>query len=533
MKIIQQSAEIVNKPDYQIMLSTVEQAIRNCYQSQSAIKDGSAEKIITSCIGWNHNSVLEFADITVKLIADRALLSQITRQRLATFCVSGDTIIPSFSIINNKTRSYGGGRKRTIKQLFEYYSTPQRKCAFLKLKLRSVDENLTIVENKPVKVFFNGNKDVFEVTTESGRKIKVTSNHKFFTKNGWAELNKLKPNDFVLVNGKELLDNEDWIRYNYLTLNKTRKQVANEIGCCEATLFKAFKKFNIVKPLSDRPNRKPGHGKKGMFSKEMLEKMRERSSGENNYGYKHNREEITEGSAYSEANRKFSHLKVQCEFCNKKENLEIHHIDKNQKNNNENNIKILCASCHSLWHHNMAIGAFFDKIVSIKHIGVEEVYDIEMEEPYHNYIANGFVVHNCVESMRYCNYSKDRFNHEIKVIMPENLTVDAYNTWEQSVKQAEENYFKMIEEYKVSAEVARSILPHCTATTIFMKANIREWRHIFTLRCDSHAQKDIRMLMTDVLDQFYTNYPVFFSDLYEKYVLNNNEYKEYKDRCNQ
>lgn len=40
----------------------------------------------------------------------------------------------------------------------------------------------------------------------------------------------------------------------------------------------------------------------------------------------------------------------------------------------------------------------FDKIISIKPHKVEKVYDIECEEPYHNFVANGIVVHNSGKS---------------------------------------------------------------------------------------------------------------------------------------
>lgn len=121
------------------------------------------------------------------------------------------------------------------------------------------------------------------------------------------------------------------------------------------------------------------------------------------------------------------------------------------------------------------------------------------------------------QSQRYVNYSKDKFGQEIKVVVPQGLNDEAYEIWRASMLASEASYMVMIKDHKMPAEVARSVLPNSTATTIFMKANIREWRHIFELRCDSHAQKDIRFLMTDLLKQLYEIYPVFFEDLYSKF----------------
>ena len=43
----------------------------------------------------------------------------------------------------------------------------------------------------------------------------------------------------------------------------------------------------------------------------------------------------------------------------------------------------------------------FLKLVGLKYCGRQETYDIVMKEPNHNFIANGFVVHNSQESLRY------------------------------------------------------------------------------------------------------------------------------------
>ena len=51
------------------------------------------------------------------------------------------------------------------------------------------------------------------------------------------------------------------------------------------------------------------------------------------------------------------------------------------------------------------------------------------------------------------------------------------------------------------------------ATSIFMKANVREWRHVLSQRLDSHAQSDIRDVAGKILDLFIEHYPVFFEDL--------------------
>jgi len=64
---------------------------------------------------------------------------------------------------------------------------------------------------------------------------------------------------------------------------------------------------------------------------------------------------------------------------------------------------------------------------------------------------------------------------------------------------------------------AREVLPNSLKTEIVVKANIREWRHIFNLRCSKKAHPQIRSLMLSILNHFYNKIPILVNDLYLKY----------------
>lgn len=121
-----------------------------------------------------------------------------------------------------------------------------------------------------------------------------------------------------------------------------------------------------------------------------------------------------------------------------------------------------------------------------------------------------------IESARYCNYNSEKFDHDVKFIKPQELSEDNFAIWEQLCKQAELAYFKLID-LGAKPEVARSVLPMSLATTMIVSGNIREWRHVLELRCDSHAQSDIRGTMKELLKLLYQQYSVFFEDLYIKF----------------
>jgi thymidylate synthase (FAD) len=114
------------------------------------------------------------------------------------------------------------------------------------------------------------------------------------------------------------------------------------------------------------------------------------------------------------------------------------------------------------------------------------------------------------ESTRYCNYSKDKFGKEISAIQPDGLPSAAIEIWLDAVLYAEKAYFSLIEK-GCAPQQARSVLPTCTKAEIGVKANFREWRHIFRLRAISKAaHPDMRKLMIPLYDKCRESLPEIF-----------------------
>lgn len=122
------------------------------------------------------------------------------------------------------------------------------------------------------------------------------------------------------------------------------------------------------------------------------------------------------------------------------------------------------------------------------------------------------------ESTRYANYSKDKFGNEITVIRPCFWEEDSvnYSIWIETMKQSEKAYLSMIEN-GATAQEARSVLPNSLKTEIVVTCNIREWRHIFELRCSSAAHPQMREIMIPLLNEMYKRAPVLFEDLYRQF----------------
>ena len=77
-------------------------------------------------------------------------------------------------------------------------------------------------------------------------------------------------------------------------------------------------------------------------------------------------------------------------------------------------------------------------------------------------------------------------------------------------------YFDLIED-GWKAQEARDVLPNATKTEINMKANLREWRHFFRLRCSKYAHPDMRILALDLLKQMHDKLPTIFEDIYQEF----------------
>lgn len=121
------------------------------------------------------------------------------------------------------------------------------------------------------------------------------------------------------------------------------------------------------------------------------------------------------------------------------------------------------------------------------------------------------------ESTRYCNYSKDDFGSEITFIIPDYLEYksEGWNIWKESMKQAEDAYFKMLD-FGLSPQQARTVLPNSLKTEVVMTANLREWRHFFKLRALGTTGKPHPQMLevaVPLLEDMKNLIPVVFDDL--------------------
>ena len=85
MKIIEPAVELVDDFDAAAIMQKLERAGRVCYKSEGNIKADSAEKFIRGIIRRGHESVIEHAAVSFKIICDRGVTHELVRHRIASF----------------------------------------------------------------------------------------------------------------------------------------------------------------------------------------------------------------------------------------------------------------------------------------------------------------------------------------------------------------------------------------------------------------------------------------------------------------
>lgn len=115
------------------------------------------------------------------------------------------------------------------------------------------------------------------------------------------------------------------------------------------------------------------------------------------------------------------------------------------------------------------------------------------------------------ESTRYCRYNGDL--EFIKPVWWDDWSAEEQRSWERAMQFSETEYLFLLA-HGSRPEQAREILPNSLKTEIVVTANMREWRHIFKLRCSPRSHPQMRALAKSLLTGFYDAVPIIFDNLH-------------------
>ena len=178
-----------------------------------------------------------------------------------------------------------------------------------------------------------------------------------------------------------------------------------------------------------------------------------------------------------------------CRTCYRSENLTT-----------EDSYKRLLTNCLNRGH---------ESVLEHEKITVRMVCDIGVYKDLTRHRFGSF----SIESTRYCNYGKDKFDNELKFIKPCNIEPgQIYAFWMNEMQNIEHTYQEMSRR-GCTPDQMRLILPHSTAAEVTMTANIREWRHILDLRTKKMAHPSVRQILIPLLLKFKADMPELFGDI--------------------
>lgn len=149
----------------------------------------------------------------------------------------------------------------------------------------------------------------------------------------------------------------------------------------------------------------------------------------------------------------------------------------------------------------------FQAVKSIEFMGEAMTYDVEVSGPFHNFVADGFVVHNSYNEMsgRYTKLpdltyvpapervqGQDVHNKQGSgaALAPEVLA--AYRDGIMADQAQVRAHYQEYLEAGVAKELARINLPLAQYTRFRAQANLRNWLHFLNLRLAPNAQFEIR-----------------------------------------
>jgi DNA polymerase III alpha subunit len=245
------------------------------------------------------------------------------------------------------------------------------------IKIRAYDfKNDRLFFDNIEEILYKGEQETIEFHVGKN-KVSITKDHKILTKSGWKEAKDIVVDEYIAFNG---------IKKNNIPWNKGLKNVQTPWNKGLRGVMKAWNK-GLTKETNEIARRSSERMKKNnpMFNKESREKQ----------GNK-----IRKHGFYSKDFKYYLKNKAICNRCGSNKKLDVHHRDRDHKNNNIGNWEILCKKCHAKEHnHKMEINPEmtikYRKVKRINSSGKKYVYDIVMKSENHNFVCEKFILHNC------------------------------------------------------------------------------------------------------------------------------------------
>ncbi len=263
-------------------------------------------------------------------------------------------------------------------------------------------------QHRVLEIVYKGKRQVVKLELKSGKNIFLTPDHLVRTSVGWWQAGILRPGDAVLINGAKTYNagSSNW--------NWNGGRTVDADGYVLVWV--------------------PGHHR-----------------ARKNYVYEH--------------------IIVAEKMLGREINWpeQVHHINEDRADNRPENLRVLSPGQHHREHHKhlhlnggkggkgglISFVPKIDEVVSVLDGGTRGVYDIVMEAPHHNFVANGVIVHNCGKTLGAIQAVENVKAKRIAVACPASVRLN----WRREVKECgADNLFWDIRSYEGWVKESKSCL---------------------------------------------------------------------------
>jgi len=482
-------------------------------------------------------------------------------------------------------RSLGVGRRAVRSCLAGADGRRDGRWRVQRMRIRVLNEETSEFTHGHIRdVIDKGVQPVYRITLEDGKQITLTENHRLLSTDGWrtmrdalglvgdGEQAQMTADCRLLVNGVPVHQDESWLRARRRE-GLSVGEIADRAGCSYHTVRKWLKLHDLSFKPSERSHPAWNKGRSGYrtslkHSPEHLEAIRRaRTGAASNFWRGGLTSERASTAAWTtlQAPKVHAQYDYTCQECGRRGGkLHAHHIApvwlEPARQRDIGNLISLCGDCHRAVHRtrqselvfsrrfSARIGSIQDvavpsrrgfkltahpvRVVAVQYLGVRQTYDLSIEGPWHNFVANGVVVHNSFNefSLRYARATDDFYVPDAADVRTQVGKPGAYSFEPVEAELAERareelqavydlayaTYERLVEA-GVARELARSVLPVGAYTQFYWTVNARALMNFLSLRNSEFAQLEIRRYAEAVEVPFAELMPV----THDAFVANN------------
>ena len=393
--------QTVFDPAREIVVDEVEH-ILNRFQPSHYMKEANQKKGNFPSIQRLIDSAVGTGPIQVHFVNWLAYMFQFKKKPMTSWvlhgtfgCLTGDTVIG----FNRGSRN--GIRNLTIKEAYEKWTgtyklgTGRGKGWDMSLPTytKSVVAPGQLKLNRVLKIIQSGVKQVYTLTTSSGKSVRATAEHPFMRPGGtFTKLSKLRIGDEILAEGTAPTAGAKRKKHQ----RKTTYSIPYHPYAWDHYINgKNYKRSHTARLIVEAHQN-------GLTLDELISILRT--------------------DKVKAASLKY----IPADHA-------VHHRNHVESDDALNNLEVMTSAQHDAHHSSQTTKrkspTAVERVISITKGAKEMTYDIAMEAPHNNYVANGLVVHNTGKGMLVGKVIAPLFGHEYVHQMRASELNEQFNGW--------------------------------------------------------------------------------------------------------